>query len=59
MAAFEAEGEDRESVDLCDEPGQDDEPSLGSTAGGWADMMDRVLDTADDVPDFDKEPSDF
>ncbi len=32
MAAFEAEGEDREN-DLCDEPPEDDEPSV--TAAAW------------------------
>ena len=36
MPSFEAKGEDRESVDLCDEPGRDEEPSLGSAADGPA-----------------------
>jgi hypothetical protein len=32
LAAFEVVGEDRES-DLCDEPGSDDEPSIGTDSG--------------------------
>ena len=31
LAAFKAEDEDREN-DLCDEPGQDDEPMYAETA---------------------------
>ena len=33
LAAFEAEGEDRED-DLCDEPDQDDEPAVTGVAWG-------------------------
>ena len=33
-------GEERESEDLCDEPGQDDEASLGNAAGGPKHMAD-------------------
>ena len=49
LAAFEAEGEDREN-DL------DDEPSLGGAAGPACDT-DLEHDTSDDEPDHDNEPS--
>ncbi len=46
LAAFEAEGEDRE-------PDVDDEPSLG----GDSYPVDAEKDWADDEPDHDNEPS--
>ncbi len=48
-ASFEAEGEDRE-------PDVDGEPPLGSTSGGWLEIMELERDTADDEPDHDNEP---
>ena len=48
LAAFEAEGEDREN-DLCDEP------SLGCAAGPACET-DLEHDTSDDEPDHDTEP---
>ncbi len=48
--SFEAEGEDRE-------PDVDGEPPLGSTSGGWLEIMELERDTADDEPDHDNEPS--
>ena len=45
LAAFEADGEDREN-DLYDEPQADDEPSLGGSCDA-----DAELDEADDEPD--------
>ena len=58
LAAFEAEGEDREAdadneADDDGEPDCDDEPSLGSSAGGTINMTDLEHDTADDEPDHD------
>ena len=55
LAAFEAEGEDRESADLCDEPGQDKEESLGGNSGGYH-VADCELDRVDDEPNGDNEP---
>ncbi len=49
LASFEAEGEDRE-------PDVDGEPPLGSTSGGWLEIMELERDTADDEPDHDNEP---
>ena len=50
LAAFEAEGEDRE-------PYMDEEPALGSSSGGFLEMIEVERDTADDEPDHDNEPS--
>ena len=48
LAVFEAEGEDRESADLEDEPGSDDEASLADIGcQGSACSEDRELDTSD------------
>ena len=62
LAAFEAEGEDREAdadneAEHDNEPDCDDEPSLGSSAGGPINMTDLEHDRADDEPDHDNELS--
>ena len=47
LAVFEAEGEDRESADLEDEPGSDDENSLADTKTPHQVFDDREGDNSD------------
>ena len=56
LAAFEAEGEDREPMDLEDEPETDTEPNLGNASFPHPDFDDAEDDRADWEPDHDNEP---
>ena len=55
LAAFEAEGEDREN-DLEDEPETDTEPNLGNASFPHQEFDEAEEDNADLEPDHDNEP---